>query len=357
MGLTICKDDIGERPEVQGLRHSPIRSLGLRTSRSRPMNNFVFIAFEGFTEINYFGMIKDNKDKLGIRDNVHILRIARSNRDRRNADPMRNANAMAEYINCIETKRYTVGIFVSEIIQNLYEEGCDKERTRKCKTGGQYNIDSGIANLKRNLIAIEDRIMEELSSSDCCEDGAITNTKDAMTICKDVIQEIIPGYFDKISEPKSIHRISFDKDLDMLCLVIDRDPYAQDSRRTAKEFNDMMRKCEDLGIHVFVTNPCFEFYLLMHDDDWLKRFEGHEEEFLRNDFVEGTRMRFAEWALNQVMQYDKRMDLSFLAKDDCRMVKTAIANAETFADWKELESKIGSSIPQLIEEMQYIHRR
>lgn len=80
---------------------------------------------------------------------------------------------------------------------------------------------------------------------------------------------------------------------DRVCFIVDRD------RHNFKDpqYDNLRNQCKELGCDLYVTNPCFEFWLLMH---FPNNCEFDEHKMLYNKKDKGR--TFAEEILNGAMQ-------------------------------------------------------
>ncbi len=58
-------------------------------------------------------------------------------------------------------------------------------------------------------------------------------------------------------------KITYSEDFDRVCFIIDRD---KDSF-TKEQYDYVLGKCHEHNFGFYLTNPCFEFWLLLHFDD------------------------------------------------------------------------------------------
>lgn len=105
-------------------------------------------------------------------------------------------------------------------------------------------------------------------------------------------------------------------------------------------------KCVEKKFGLYVTNPCFEFWLLLHFDEV---FELDPDKLLENSKVTAKR-RYAEQELRRIYpQYGKN---SYKAVEIVKHIDKAIENEKKFCeDVVRLKNKVGSNLGRLIEEM------
>lgn len=133
----------------------------------------------------------------------------------------------------------------------------------------------------------------------------------------------------------------FDKDIDKICFIIDRDP----KNFKKEQLDDFIKECKNFGYNVFLSNPTFELFLLMHDN---KIFDIDKEELLKNKKVSNNK-RFLEIKLSEIFGCNKRNLRFNLFKEK---IKTAIKNEKQFCeDLEKLKTELGSNVGKLIESM------
>ena len=136
--------------------------------------------------------------------------------------------------------------------------------------------------------------------------------------------------------------ITFAEGLDKVCFIVDRDRKSF----TVSQYEYVLEQCEKRGFGLYLTNPCFEFWLLMHFDDVVNL---DERQLLENPLVTSER-RYSEKELRKrIPGYKKsRYDARALVRN----VDIAIGNEKQFCeDIKQLENTVGSNVGLLICEM------
>lgn len=53
---------------------------------------------------------------------------------------------------------------------------------------------------------------------------------------------------------------TYNEEIDYICLIVDRDK----NSFTSKQYRYVKSKCEIANFKFYVTNPCFEFWLMLH---------------------------------------------------------------------------------------------
>lgn len=165
--------------------------------------------------------------------------------------------------------------------------------------------------------------------------------------------EVIPIHHDKAAgnNPYTIYRKNIDEikelpnffETDFLCIIADRDKKSfSDS-----QYDKLVEAEENNEIKFIVSNPCFEFWLLLHYCD---ASEYDPNIIFENEKV-GNRTQ-TELYLKEKLggSYNKsRIQFNKNFRDK---VKTAIINSKKYAtESKQLKNKIGTKVGILIEEM------
>lgn len=124
--------------------------------------------------------------------------------------------------------------------------------------------------------------------------------------------------------------------------IVDRD---KDSF-VSGQYKYVVDKCKECGFMLCVSNPCFEFWLLLHFDEVLSL----DKDKLLNNPKMNAKRRYAEYSLKIV--YPGYRKSSYCAERFVKNIDIAIENEKKFCeDINELEHTVGSNIGVLIEEM------
>ncbi|MBE6351593.1 MAG: RloB domain-containing protein [Treponema bryantii] len=132
-------------------------------------------------------------------------------------------------------------------------------------------------------------------------------------------------------------------DGDKLCIVVDRDKQSF----TDSQFDVLLNAERDNEIKFCISNPCFEFWLLLHFSDCSE----YDMNLLCNNEKEGNRT-FVEKCLMEKLggSYNKTR-LKFSENYKGR-IKLAIENAKKYSlSAEELKNNIGTTVALLIDEM------
>lgn len=137
------------------------------------------------------------------------------------------------------------------------------------------------------------------------------------------------------------NKFLYDKEIDKVCFVIDRDP----QNFSEEQFDNFLRMCKDYNYKVYVSNPTFELFLLMHDD---KIFGIDRTAMLENRRVSNSK-RFLEVKLSEIFGCNKK-NINF---EKFKVnIKKAINNEKRFEEnLINLKYNLGSNVGTLLDEM------
>ena len=201
------------------------------------------------------------------------------------------------------------------------------------------------------------KISKEISSKEIIEDikneiesldDIVENIEEDCEIFLDIIIkklfftiEEIPNILETILKNINNEQITYSEDIDKMCLIVDRD------KKSFKEeqYNYVKEECKKKNFKLYVTNPCFEFWLLLHFD------EVHlinKEKLLENKRA-SLKVRFVESELKKYFPYNKN---KYNAELLIEKIDLAIENEKKFCEnIEELKDKLGSNIGLLIKEL------
>lgn len=137
------------------------------------------------------------------------------------------------------------------------------------------------------------------------------------------------------------NKFTYDKEIDKVCFIIDRDP----QNFKENQYSEFINKCIESGYFPYVSNPTFEFFLLLHSDDILKI---EKTKLLENRKVNKNK-RFLEIQLSNLFTCNKR-NIKFCKFKNC--IQNAIRNEKAFCeDIIKLRTELGSNVGTLLDEM------
>lgn len=308
------------------------RKFGKRTEllKSDEVNKKYLLVFEGKkTELIYFNAINDLRDKISINPLIQLIPIIRSYSEEGWSNPKKILDRMIKNLEENKTGCFSYETLCNWIIEFLYDETTIKIDYRmeyiwellklicRDEIGSSFNLD-----------------VEDLEES-CLKILNILSNK----IKIESLVEYIPMILKNGS-------LTFDDKFDKICFIVDRDRDSFFAKKDNNQYKYVLDKCREKGFGLYVTNPCFEFWLLLHFDTV---FEINKELLLKNSKVNAG-MNFAEQELRKIFRnYKKSLyDASYFVE----RIDKAINNEKYFCeDIEELENKLGSNVGLLIEEL------
>ena len=314
-----------------------------RNSGTREFDKRYFIAFEGFTEYAYFQGLKRNREhpEIRISRKIDIQCLSRFDQNAGDSNPVRIEEAMEEYRLLIKEGTYSVNLFVSTIIQEVFSHLCGS-----LKKSEKKNCRFALHNLQSELI-----------SKLCCSDfvsGYIVNDgewDEAAQFCKEQIESgRFKGCGRYVKVPKNRKIETFDENNDIFCLVVDRDVQSN----PAPKYRSLIEICKKRKIRLYVTNPCIEFWLILHYPGSLKFDDSECEKIRINAKTETEKGIHKTYCETKLLEFDPGYTKTSLDFDNkyLKRVKDALDHSDSFdTDLNKLENHIGSNLGELIREL------
>ena len=191
-----------------------------------------FISVEGnSTEKEYLQGLSKFREKLGIDVLVNIEVLERKKSDT-NSAPIHVIELLEEYL---ELRKLDGDEMIKEIPLSLIEQH------------GEATIQQFLKDASQLPKEIRSKINTELTNY---------------------------GYF--LEYRKYLNK--FDNDLDEFCILIDRDS----KNHSETNMRECISYCKDKGYNCYVTNPCFEFWLLLHFSNVYEEYSDRLEYIKQN---------------------------------------------------------------------------
>ena len=265
-------------------------------SNSEKSKKVYIIAVEGNeTEVQYFKGIENNREYLGI---PNVINIEILERDDTNSAPKHVVQLLEEYI----------------------EEGYTDQFIKNLK---MYLDDANLGDSGENLIK---------------------------KYFKNTLSPKVKEEVERILSEADVDRIyyqymeNWDIESKEFCVVFDRDAHSSKSWN----FTQTVKDCLSKGYRVAFTNPCFEFWLLLHLCD--AKEQCSLDNIKQNRPISKSR-NYVEGELLKILGSYNKANIKF-EEVFMRNIDNAIRREKEFTtDWKDLINNVGSNIGILIEEM------
>ena len=138
---------------------------------------------------------------------------------------------------------------------------------------------------------------------------------------------------------------SFRQDMDYFAVVLDRD-CGSHSKQLMQECLD---KCNQHGYGYFVTNPCFEFWLLLHLCDVKSEFSPEELEMLHSNPTISKKHTKVSYEVSKRAHHTKTISSTKFKSLYYPNISQAIKNSERFStDFPDLFDNLGSNLSKLL---------
>lgn len=302
-----------------------------RALTSKEVCKKYFLVYEGKnTEAIYFDGIIDCRDKIGINPLIELVPVIRSYSEEGWSNPKKIYDRMDQNLREAEE-----GVISYETMLNWLMD---------------YFDDEGLIRNNRTAKAIMWDTLEKIGKYQL-HVGLFDQITDLNAACTQIIKclETKPGWSNLVDDiPQIIENkaITFDRALDRIFFIIDRDKESFISVPANDQYQYVLDKCRENGYGFCISNPCFEFWLLMHFDEVM---DLDKEKLLENPRV-SARRRYTEHELRRLLPgYSKsRYSVAPLME----RLEKAICNEKRFnEDEDDLRDHIGSRVGLLIEEL------
>jgi hypothetical protein len=290
-----------------------------------------FLVYEGSdTEVLYFNAVDSMREDIGINPLIELVPIIRSYSEEGWSNPKKILDRIIENVEESKTKRISYETLLNRIMDYFYE--IKIITTSRVQARSIWNTMSRFCeeNLQKNLS--ED--VEDIESS-----------------CNLLIEELqkefeLEHVISDISNIIKEGGLTYAEGFDRICLIVDRDRESFVSTPENNQYAYVVDKCREKDFGLYVTNPCFEFWLLLHFDEVI---QVDKNKLLENPKVTAKR-RYTEQELRKIWTgYTKS---SYRAEELVKNIDKAIENEKQFCeDVVLLENSVGSNLGRLIENM------
>lgn len=290
-----------------------------------------FLVYEGSgTEVLYFNAVDSMSEEIGINPLIELVPVIRSYSEEGWSNPKKILDRIIENLEESKTKCMSYETLLNRLMDYFYET--------KIITNSKVQADC----IWKTMLKCCKVDLQKILSED------VDSIEDACNyICEELqkeyeLQHVISDISNIIKEGGMTYAEGFDK----ICLIVDRDRESFVSAPENNQYQYVVDKCKEKGFGLYVTNPCFEFWILLHFDEV---FELDKEKLLENAKVT-TKRRYAEQELCRIWPgYKKNL---YHAKELVRDIDRAIENEKEFCeDIVSLEHSLGSNLGKLIEHL------
>ena len=310
------------------------RTFGNRTKirLSDEVNRKCFFFCEGQeTEPIYFAKLKELKIEIGISPLIDFIQI-----EKPRGEDWSNPKKMLDAL-CLDlSKEITYNTLINTMIDCLYTSDYLVKHRDKIK---EFS-DLLVSFMHEELNVAETDIVKDVNHT----------TKAVYDFFNQQRPRICNIIMSNVTDILNNYEITFDKEIDYLCLVVDRDPESF----TEFQFDDVLKTCKQNNFEFLISNPNFELWLLLHFDDI---HDLDNEKLLKNEKINpGSKssIRFIPNELRKCLgTYKKsRYDVTLLIKN----IDKAIKNEKNYCEsLPELKNELGSNIGVFIEKLRQIN--
>lgn len=290
-----------------------------------------FLVYEGSdTELIYFDAVNSMRENIGINPLIELIPIIRSYSEEGWSNPKKILDRIIENLEESKAERISYETLLNRMMDYFYEtkvittskvlaKNMWKTMIHVCAEKLQKSLQAEVEDIETDCNAILELLKQEY---------------DVTHVVSDISDIIKDG------------GLTYAEGFDQICLIIDRDKESFLATPENNQYGYVVEKCKEKGFQLCITNPCFEFWLLLHFDEV---FELDTEKLLENPKVTSKR-RYAEQKLRII--YPKYKKSSYQAEELVGDIDKAIQNEKEFCeDVVGLENSVGSNIGRLIEKM------
>ena len=282
-----------------------------------------FLVYEGSdTELIYFDAVNSMRENIGINPLIELIPIIRSYSEEGWSNPKKILDRIIENLEESKAERISYETLLNRMMDYFYEtkvittskvlaKNMWKTMVHVCAEKLQKSLQAEVEDIETDCNAILELLKQEY---------------DVTHVVSDISDIIKDG------------GLTYAEGFDQICLIIDRDKESFLATPENNQYGYVVEKCKEKGFQLCITNPCFEFWLLLHFD-----------EVFENPKVTSKR-RYAEQKLRII--YPKYKKSSYQAEELVGDIDKAIQNEKEFCeDVVGLENSVGSNIGRLIEKM------
>lgn len=285
-----------------------------------------FLTFEGEkTEYQYFQGVIDHQHELGINELIDIIPLSRHHIEKSWSNPEKACQLFVKDLRERKSGELTVETLISHVTDWVMDKKGVPSRAQVA------------THLRDHLTKNGYKPGECLTEHNKIEvTNCICSSLDELCLVE-VSPETIGQFRKYLKNQKHFNK----RDGDIACLIVDRDA----DSFTSEQYDSVVEKCEKEHIDLYVTNPRFEFWLLLH---FIDKSRINCENICQKQ--EAGKQPHLEQELSRYCKGVSKRNVPFnLLVDN---VDTAIENEKEFCeDILGLKKAIGSNIGQLMTEL------
>lgn len=263
-----------------------------------------FMAVEGTrTEVQYFRKLNEHKSELGINAVLQVQVLDHKSKD-----------------------GYSAPTQVLELLKDCYYLRKEGELFRDSPN-------------QRPLKDIFEKYGEEFIGNYLKNKGTISEEK-----LNEFYRDLYKAGID-IKYLEYLHDVGGNDSSDHFCIVIDRDKKSH----SEEMMKSVISECNDNGYECYISNPCFELWLLFHRVDVKEKYKGQYDKIIKNEKI-SNKHTFVSYELSKISHHGK--DIRNFESFYLPNIRTAIKRAKEFElDNYGLIDKIGSNVAILVEKI------
>lgn len=290
-----------------------------------------FLVYEGSnTEVLYFDTVNSMREDIGINPLIELVPIIRSYSEEGWSNPKKILDRIIENLEESRTNSMSYETLLNRIMDYFYESkvittskiqarSIWKTMCKICAENLHKTLDSDVEDIEHAYSVILDKLGKEY---------------ELIHVVSDISNIIREG------------GLTYAEGFDKICLIVDRDKDSFVSTSENDQYGYVVDTCAEKKFGLYITNPCFEFWLLLHFDEV---FELDQDKLLENPKVTAKR-RYVERELRRMCPgYGKS---TYKVVEVVKRIDNAIENEKEFCeDVEKLENMLGSNIGVLISSM------
>ena len=284
---------------------------------------YIFIYEGQETEVQYFQGVIDNRIELGVNDLIDLQPVLRGVLQITNSYPLKILNYIEQHLEHYHTVQVIVNKIVDYCAENLEID------------------DKSIYNIKTLYKDVLDYICNKYGLQEESEFELDKEKLDDLGKYLEGIEIDILEQIDNIQKYIDSQEIVYNKDIDKIFLIIDRDK----GNVKDGQYDLIREKCNEKNIQLYVSNPTFEFWLLLHSE---KVLELNRDTMLQNK--RQGKKRYLEKELSDIFGGYKKDHIKF--ERFLPYIDLAIEQEKNFSEEiNELKDNLGSNVGVLLSEL------